>query len=102
MISFLLSTSTGRSRLLSDVSGPATKDSAMASKKSGKGNPKPKGGFDSVPRALPGMTQPSAFTGRHLKVDWLSLSYFIVANCSVRGWFSRRSGVGGGYKETSS
>lgn len=43
-----LSTSTARSRLLSDVSGPAAKDSAMVSKKGSKGTPKPKGGFASV------------------------------------------------------
>lgn len=46
-----LSTSTGRSRL----PGPATKDSAMVSKKGSKGNPKPKGGFDSVTIASAGM-----------------------------------------------
>lgn len=37
------------------VSGPATKDSAMVSKKGSKGNPKPKGGFDSVTIASAGM-----------------------------------------------
>lgn len=70
----------------------------MVSKKGSKGNPKPKGGFDSV--ALAGMMQPPAFTGRPLELDWLSLCYFMLAHCSVRGWFSRRSGVGGGFKET--